>query len=71
MFSIASSEIHVFIKMYNCKIYGNLNLASGKQDFPLVTVSNDVSESLSIRKRVFSFVLCSYTKTAESTNSSI
>lgn len=57
LFWIVSSEIYLFIEMYNCKIYVNLNLASGKQDFPLVTVSNSVSENLSIRKTVLSYVL--------------
>lgn len=47
----------------NCKIYGNLNLDSGKQDLPLVTISNNVSENLCIKKTVLFYVLCSYTNT--------
>lgn len=35
-----------------CKIYGNLNLTSGKEDFPLVTISNSVSENLLFRKLI-------------------
>lgn len=38
--------------MCYCKIYGNLNLTSGKEDFPLVTISNNVSENLLFRKLI-------------------
>lgn len=38
--------------MCSCMIYGNLNLTSGKEDFPLVTISNNVSENLLFRKLI-------------------
>lgn len=64
VFCIMSSDIFLYINVCcSCRIYGNLNLGSGKQDLPLATISNNVSENLYIRKTVLFYVLCSYTNT--------